>query len=358
MGLYKRKDSQSYWMTFRIGRRKISESTGTRNKKLAERIYAKRLTEVTEGRWFNKVTTKDVAMGEVFDRYLREISPTLAPTTDQRNIQMVKNMRAFFRDFLIKEVTPSVVSKYKAVGLEKNYSRETILRELGLLRRIFNIAMDEWELCNENPVPKVLRTLGKIDSKRVRYLAPEELQRLIVALPSWLRPIVTLARHTGLRRGNIIGLTWSQVDFEREAIIIPQTKNGDPIGLPLTKTALKAIRGVQRVRHLHSPYVFCRIDGKPYSPDAVSASFRRACRRAEVANFRFHDLRHDFASSLVQSGVDIHRVKELLGHRDLRMTIRYCHLSPENLREAVNVLDEKESGYVLATFEKPKGLAK
>ncbi len=86
-------------------------------------------------------------------------------------------------------------------------------------------------------------------------------------------------------------------------------------------------------------------------------AFKRTTERAEIQNLRFHDLRHDFASNLVQSGVDIYTVKELLGHKDLRMTIRYSHLAPENLRNAVNVLDAKEAGYVSVTFEKEKRLA-
>jgi hypothetical protein len=94
MGLYKRKDSQFYWMTFRVNGKKISLSAETANRKLAERIHAKRLTEIAEGKWFDKVAVPDVTMAEVLDRYMKEVSPTLAPTTDFRNSQMVKNLKA------------------------------------------------------------------------------------------------------------------------------------------------------------------------------------------------------------------------------------------------------------------------
>lgn len=357
MGLYKRKDSQFYWMTFRYNGKKVFESTGTANKKLAERIHAKWLTEIEEGRWFEKAAISDITVAEVMDKYMKEVSPSLAPSTDFRNSQIVKNLKAFFGDTPLKDVTPAVVSSYKAACLEKEYSRETILRELELLRRIFNIAIQEWELCRDNPVPKALKTLGKIDNKRVRYLSADELQRLTVALPSWLRPIVTIARHTGLRRRNILELTWQQVDLGRKVIAIPKTKNGSAIGIPLNETAIKTLAEVQRIRHLHSPYVFCESDGKQYTRDKVSMAFIRACKRAQIENMRFHDLRHDFASNLTQSGIDINRVRELLGHKDLRMTLRYCHLAPENLSEAVKVLDKKESGYVLVTDAKEKRIA-
>jgi site-specific recombinase XerD len=102
--------------------------------------------------------------------------------------------------------------------------------------------------------------------------------------------------------------------------------------MPLTDTAVKTLAELQRIRHLHSAFVFCDKKGKPYSPSQVSVAFKRASRKAGIENLRFHDLRHDFASNLVQGGVDIYKVKELLGHKDLRMTVRYCHLAPENLR--------------------------
>ena len=103
------------------------------------------------------------------------------------------------------------------------------------------------------------------------------------------------------------------------------------------------------MRCLHSAFVFCDKEGKPYSPFKVSVAFKRASRKAGIENLRFHDLRHDFASNLVQAGIDIYTVKELLGHKDLRMTVRYCHLASENLREAIKVLDKRESGYSLVT---------
>jgi integrase len=346
MGLYKRKDSQFYWMSFRVNGRKVTESTKTSNKRRAETIYATRLANLVEARWSEKGIPVDMAMVEVIDRYMAEFSPYLAPTSHERNRQVSSLLKQFFASYKLAEVTPSVVSAYKAKRLSKGYSRETVRRELGILRRIFNVAINEWELCRENPASKVLRMFGKTDNGRVRYLSDEESERLTFALPGWLKPLVTIARHTGLRRGNIVELTWNQVDLERRAIYVPRTKNGEAVGIPLTEMAARVLSDQGRVRHFRSPYVFCDRKGRPHSLYKVSMAFKRACERAGVENFRFHDLRHDFASKLVQNGIPIYTVKELLGHKDLRMTARYSHLAPENLREAVSVLDEKES----ATF--------
>jgi len=342
MGLYKRKGSQFYWMTYRVNGKKRYESTGTANKKFAHKIFAKRTTEITEGKWFKKETTADITVGSMIDKYMSEVSIHLKKSTHERNAQLAQHLTAFFSNMHLKDASTSEISRYKSEMMKQGKSTDSLRRELGLLRRAFNVAIEEWEFCKDNPVPKVLKTLGKEDSKRVRFLSPEESQRLMLALPAWLRPMVILARHTGLRRGNLVALAWEHIDFERAVIMIPETKNSDPIGIPLTKTAQKTLKDLQAVRYLHSPYVFCDNDGKPHSKNRVSVAFKRACKRGNVDNFRFHDLRHDFASMLVQSGVPIQVVKELLGHKDLRMTMRYAHLAPENLRSAVNVLEENE----------------
>lgn len=244
---------------------------------------------------------------------MREISPNLASTTHCRNAQISKNLKSFFGQYLLKDISTSLVSQYKVKMQEKDYSKGTILKELGLLRRMFNVAINEWELCKENPVSKVFKTLGNGDNKRVRYLSTEERYKLELALPSWLRPIVTVASHTGLRRGNILELTWQQADLSRKMIVIDRTKNNEPIGIPLTETIVKTLSELRRIRHLHSLFVFCDRDGKPHSPYKVSIAFKRVCKKAGIENFRFHDL---------------------------RMTERYSHLRQEDLRDAVKVLEE------------------
>ena len=138
---------------------------------------------------------------------------------------------------------------------------------------------------------------------------------------------------------NICKLRWDQVDLFRKIIILDRTKNGDRFGIPLCEKLAEVFKSLSKVRHIRSGHVFTRSDGSPYQGGTVSVAFKRTCKRAGILDFRFHDLRHTFASLLVQRGVDLYRVQRLLGHRDGRMTQRYAHLAPENLREAVSVLD-------------------
>jgi site-specific recombinase XerD len=112
------------------------------------------------------------------------------------------------------------------------------------------------------------------------------------------------------------------------------------LAIPLTDTPYNTLVSLKknRIVHLHCPFVF-HLDGNPINPDRVCSSFRRAVKRAGIENFRFHDLRHDFASSLVQRGHDLYIVQQLLGHKDGRMTQRYAHLKLETLRNAVESLE-------------------
>jgi integrase len=358
VGLYKRKGSPFYWMTARVNGRKVYQSTGTRNRKLAERICGKWTDDIVRDKWFPGEAPCDVTMDQLFDRYLADVSPHLSPTTHARNQQMVKKFRGFFGEVLVGEVTTAKVSGYKAKLLGSN-SPGTARRELGLLRRIFHLAVDEWGYARENPVPKVMGTLKNADKCRVRYVLPEEEARLLEALPPWLAPIVELARNTGLRRANLLGIRWEDVDLHNRRLFIPMTKNGSPLGLPLNENASRVLTERWNCRRPGNALVFCEEDGTPLSGGKVGITFRRACKAAGIANLRFHDLRHDCASAMVQEGTTLLEVKELLGHKDLRMTQRYAHLAPDNLVKAVSVLDERArrraSGYTAVTLVKEKG---
>ncbi|MBI4822817.1 MAG: site-specific integrase [Nitrospirae bacterium] len=351
MGLYRR--GKIFWFSIKYKDKRIQESLKTEKKKIAEKLYAKVLADIIEDRYFEK--PKDITLNEVIDRYMREISPMLSPSSHERNNQIAAHFKSLFGNCLIKDVSPSLLSQYKAERLQKVLP-STVRKELAFLRRVFSIAIDEWELCKENPVKKVMRSL-KVDNARVRYVATEEAQKLRFTLPEWLKPIVIVASQTGLRQGNILQLTLSQLDFNRNLIIVPKTKNGEPIAISMTNIVRDTLLRVLRERKIASSFVFCNELGQPHSGKKVSMAFKRACDRAGIKDLRFHDLKHDFATALVQSGVDLYRVQKLCGHKDQRMTQRYAHLLPESLREAIKVIDCKGTATILLqSDEDEKGL--
>ncbi|MBI2815300.1 MAG: site-specific integrase [Acidobacteria bacterium] len=191
----------------------------------------------------------------------------------------------------------------------------------------------EWEVIPFNPAHGV--KAPKAPAGRVRYLQPSELRTVLENCPESLRPIATLAVSTGMRRSEILRLRWLDVDMANHRILLPQTKNGEGRIVHLNKLALSVLRALPFGKNTTSTdRLFPGM-----TPAQVSVAFQRACRRAKIADFRLHDLRHTAASWMRMSGADIHTVAQLLGHKDLRMAARYQHLSPAFLAEAVGRLD-------------------
>lgn len=348
MGIYKK--GRYWWFKKVFKGKKFEESLSTTNRKLAETRFAKKLTAITDGVYLDR--SKDVLMKEVVGKYINELSPLLSATTHVRNKQIASKFINFFGDTLIKDVSAVLLSEYKSKRLNE-VQPATVKKELAFLRRVFTVAIDEWEMCKYNPVKKIIRSLAG-DNKRVRYISAEEAQKLRFTLPAWLKPIILVTTQTGLRRGNVIGLQTDHVDFLRNLIIIPTTKNGEPVAIPMTSMVKETLQNVLRERKVISSFVFCDEKGEPLRLHQVSMAFKRSCDRAEIKDLRFHDTRHHFASSLVQAGVDLYRVQKLMGHKDQRMTQRYAHLAPENLRAAIRVLEYEKSATNLL---QEKGLA-
>ena len=328
MGLFLR--ASIWWMRFNANGQQVRRSTGTDDKKLAQRILDKVKGEVAEGKWFDKVPGEEKTFKEMMDRYKAEYLPL--KSHPEKYESMIKNLLAFFGGFCITEITHSLVNQYKVKGEGKKIATN---RELSVLRAAFNIAIKEWEWVKNNPVNKV--KLWKEPPGRVRYLTEEEFDRLLNECPAYLKSIVTVARHTGLRKENILSLTWSQVDLFRRLIILEHTKNNERLSVPLNETLMSLFKQLSRVRHINSPYVFSKPDGSKRC--FIQDDFEKAVKRAGITNFKFHDLRHCFASALVQKEVDLYQIQRLLGHKSNAMTQRYAHLSPEHLREAVSRLD-------------------
>jgi len=140
-----------------------------------------------------------------------------------------------------------------------------------------------------------------------------------------------------MRKSEILGLKWHDIDIKRNIIHLYDTKNGEKREVPMNEIVQRTIIGV--LKNPESQYVFCNKDGKPYGN--VRKSFFTACKKSGIINFRFHDLRHTFASQLVMSGVDLNTVRELLGHKSLEMTLRYSHLSPDHKKRAVDILGKR-----------------
>jgi len=196
----------------------------------------------------------------------------------------------------------------------------------------------DWELVEETALKKVRQAKQlEVNNRRLRYLSKEECHTLINACSAHLKPIVLTALNTGCRRGEILGLTWDNVDLKHGFILLDKTKNGDRREIPINATLRATLESLPR-RLDGGPVFYDHKTGKAY--EDVSTSFCNALRKAKIKDFHFHDLRHTFASHLVMAGIDLTTVSRLLGHKDLTMTLRYAHLSPKHMSQAVDVMSE------------------
>jgi integrase len=335
MGLYRR--GKVWWMDDTFQGKRFRRSLETENRQLAKKIEAKIKAQLIEGKWFEKLPGEDKTYEEMMDKY--EAEHVSQKRSKRQYKGYIKNLRSFFEDIPILEITPSLINDYKVKRRGDGVGPASINRELAVLKNAFNKALKEWGWLRENPVTRI--PMEKEPKGRVRYLTDEEFQNLNNACAEWLKPIVLVARHTGMRKENILSLKWEQVDLFRKVIYLEHTKNGERLGIPLNETMIELFKKLSRVRHIKSSYVFCHRNGRRFVE--FKTSFQKALEKAGIKDFRFHDLRHCFASALVQSGVDLYQVQILLGHKTSRMAQRYSHLTPENLRDAVLKLDKSNT---------------
>jgi integrase len=330
MGLYRR--GNFFWFSISYQGNRIQESLKTDNKKLADKLYAKVLTDIIEGRYFDAVKAKSTKFEEMTDKYLKEHAHS-------RDARTVKTLLTFFAGYMIAQITTRLIAEYRAMRLQ-SVKPATVYQELALLRRMFNVAIREWEWCKDNPISRLSFSVGNRNA-RDRWLTLEEEKRLLekATNPVWLRTLLMVALHTGMRRGEILDLKWQNVDLLGRAIRVVKSKNGEKRTIPMSATLCAVLKSVS-IRDI-SGHVF------PISGSSLRQAFDKVAAKAGLEDFRFHDLRHTFATRLVQNGVDLYKVKELLGHKTIAMTMRYAHHYPESLRSSVEVLD---TCYNSATF--------
>ena len=337
MGLFKR--GSVWWMRFTYQEKQYRQSTETEDKKLAQRIYDKVRGEIAEGKWFEKLPGEDRTFREMMEKYMVEHSArNKAPKSHRRDKSLRDHLVGHFGDLTLAEITPSQVSEYKTKRRGEGASPRTLNYELALMSHAFNLAIKEWEWVKENPVAKVSKE--KVNNLIERWLTLEEQKNLLASSPKWLQEIILLAVNTGLRQSEILDLKWPLVDLSRKTITILEQKNQGKDTLPLNEGALEVLRKRLQVRRGETEYVFHTRNATRITPKNLQQAFHTARKKAGIEKLRFHDLRHTFATRLVQAGVDLYTVQKLGRWKNISMIMRYAHHYPESLRSSVEVLDK------------------
>jgi len=238
--------------------------------------------------------------------------------------------QALFAGREVRKITALDIEKYRALR-RRTVKAATVNRELSFLKTVFNKAV-EWEKTDRNPAAKVRK---EREEGRVRTLEPKEARGLIEGASAHLRSLLVLAIMTGLRRGELFSLKWSDVDLEDRVLTVraENAKSGKARTVPLNETALRTLERLPRF----ADFVFPNLKTGRRLVD-VKRAFGTACRRAGIKDLRFHDLRHTAATWLIEAGADLVTVAQVLGHSSIEITKKYCHPSEARARAAMERL--------------------
>lgn len=262
---------------------------------------------------------------------LKWLQETSHKKTHSHDVANIKWFQQFFRGKLLTELTKDLI--FEVVEIKrKEFSNATVNRYLALIRAILRRAMNEWEWIDK--VPHI--RLYPLPKLRVRWINPEQVHILLNELPEHLADLVRFSLATGLRKANVLGLEWSQVDVQRNVAWVhaDQAKGGKDIHVSLNATALQVLE--KRVG-IHPKFVFTYKD-KPIRQVSTKAWYK-ALKRAGIENFRWHDLRHTWASWLAQGGVPLNVLQEMGAWQSTEMVRRYAHLAPEKFGSHAAVVD-------------------
>jgi integrase len=308
----------------------------------AQRVEA----DIRSGRHFPGNEARRRTLDELIERYRQEVFPQYTAWEQAQRASKLGWWSARLGGRVLADITPALISEAR-VSLAREGGPKgrpaaagTQARYLAALRHVFGVAVREWEWMSENPVQRVKPP--KEPRGRVRYLSDEERERLLRACEASderrLYPLVVLAISTGARQGELLGLRWQHIDLERGVAIIEESKNGDRRSLSLVGLPLQLLGGMAEGRRRDSDFVFSGRTGAALFP---KKAWLAVLKRAGIADFRFHDLRHTAASYLAMSGATLAEIATILGHRTLQMVKRYAHLSEQHTSSVVERMTAK-----------------
>jgi integrase len=289
-----------------------------------------------------------ITFQEAADEFIRWSKTNLRPSTATQDEQIMGMFKAYpaFANKRLDQVTTSEIELFKQNRVQmksrqgnRNHERLVSTRavdlEIGRLKRLFNVRIALGLFTKKNPAIGV--KLFNDKSERVRYLSVAEEKALLAACPPYLKKIVQFGYLTGLRRGELLGLKPRRINLDVPTVFIPapKAKGKKDRYVPLNDSAVAILEAC----NLKDPDAYVFGNSKGEFQKNLERMWRKALKKSDVKDFRFHDLRHTYASRLAMKGTDLLVLRDLLGHTDIKMTLRYAHLAPTKMLEAVKMLD-------------------
>jgi integrase len=321
MSLYKRCGSAHYWCRFTLGKRRIQQSTGTSDRQEAEE-YEHRL---------QRRIWREVRLDERSGTWAQAVKKwneerTARASTRHRDKEITDWFSQVMARLPLSAINGDVIDSARRKLLEDR-APATVNRYLAVLRAVLRAGV-AWGWIRH--APKV--PIAALKQAEPRFITREQFAVLLEYLPPHMKPIAEFAVLTGLRTANIRELVWGRVDLERAHCWIPaqSTRGGRPIGVALLADAVQVLRRVARVDGQDRVVLY---EGVPLRQSFGKRTWRKACKKAGLEGLRFHDLRHTWASWLMQAGVPAYAIQGLGGWASPTMVERYAHLSPDHLKQ-------------------------
>lgn len=326
MSLFKRKDSPYWWIKISHDGRAIQESTGTSNRAKAQEYHDKLKASLWDQARLG--VKPRYAWNDAVVRYLAETSYKVSQVSDKIHLRWLDR---YLGGVMLDEINRSMLDRIMAAKMAEGVKNSSVNRVMEVIRAVLRKAANEWEWLDRVPNVRMLPE----PNRRIRWITEEQATRLITVLPPHLAQMVRFSLETGLRRSNVTGLQWSQIDLiRRTAWIHPdQAKARRAIAVPLSAAAVVVLR--EQIGQ-HQTHVFS-YKGRPITQVSTKAWYK-GLEQAGIENFRWHDLRHTWASWHVQNGTPLHVLQELGGWECVEMVRKYAHFSTDHLVEYVDRL--------------------
>jgi len=329
MGYHIAKRGRYWWLYGRVKGTRLDSSLRTTVKAEAEAIAKEKVRRALE-RAHGVRVVRNIKLAPLLEKYLEYCEQNNRPSTFRKKRDLARYVLDYFGDVSLSAITTERIEAFKTTRRQK-LAPASVNREMALLKHALNLAV-EWDYLEVSAATRVKKF--KEPPGRVRYLTRDEGAALVEACSANIRPIVLMALHTGMRRGEILALDWEHVDLKRRQIRVVDTKNNESRVVPINEILYNAVRGLPARRGK----VFTNRRGRPYV--SIRKGFEAAVKGAGIKAFTFHDLRHTFASWLAMEGVPLSTIGKLLGHKTPQMTMRYAHLAPEYLADVVELLTQ------------------
>ena len=302
----------------RIGEQTITKSFSS--KTIAQKWARQVETKIDEGIYVDRAELDTTTLGNLIDRYMLEITPTKKSYKAERWRLIL--LKQHMGNMPLSSIRNKHIAEYRDKRLSDGRANATVIKDINSLCHIYNVAIKDWGIpLTSNPAQLIRKPSAA--RGRDRRLKSGELERLLDALSlTWeIKSIVLLAIETAMRRTEILSLLWSNIYLEEKHLILPDTKNGEVRGVPLSSKAISILQSLSR----SGDNVFT------IKPDSVTRAFKRACNRANLDDLRFHDLRHEATSRFFELGLNTMEVSAITGHKTLSMLKRYTHLKAKDL---------------------------